>query len=378
MIMSIDYVKYFSQPVDANRYTYLQCLLSIQFFSNKMSVTGTVRDGLGNQLFIVFTTLAYAKRHNLNAWFKKESAYGYRAAYWDNLLDWAPIGDYHTQSEYKEVKHSFNENFDTTLMTSAAVDKHLAYDRLSGFFQCDKYFRNEFASIVKDLKFDMKRMFVDSLLAPLRAPPQVTLAQITSARVPTTLVSLHFRLGDYKWQASHICNYNYYVLALLDLLEDLFKKQNVQQVTILYFYEIEDQVIIDNWIQNMRVATIKYSPNFIPACTILSNMMPPTELPSTKSLTESLTELPSVSSSGLFVPVTIRCLSDWEEMLLMSCCDHHVIANSSFSWWGAYLNPSLEKMVYYPMEWFGTSPEQLANSKDICADIPNWKGVTTV
>jgi len=339
-----------------------------------MSVTGTVRDGLGNQLFIVFTTLAYAKRHKLNAWFKKESAYGYRAAYWDNLLDWAPIGDYHTQSEYKEVKHSFNENFDTTLTANGAANKHLPYDRLSGFFQCDKYFRNEFASIVKDLKFDMKRMFVDSLLAPLRAPPQ-----FTSARVPTTLVSLHFRLGDYKWQASHVCNYNYYVLAILDLLEDLFKKQNVQQVTILYFYEMEDQAIIDNWIQNMRVATIKYSPNFIPACTILSNMMMPlTELPSTKSLTESLTELPSVSSSGLFVPVTIRCLSDWEEMLLMSCCDHHVIANSSFSWWGAYLNPSPEKMVYYPMEWFGTLPEQLANSKDICADIPNWKGVTTV
>ena len=372
-----------------------------------MSVTGTVRDGLGNQLFIVFTTLAYAKRHKLNAWFKKESAYGYRAAYWDNLLDWAPIGDYHTQSEYKEVKHSFNENFDITCTAAGLVssgkfagnsasDSQPLYDRLSGFFQCDKYFRNEFSSIVKDLKFDMKRMFVDSLLAPLRAPPQVTSTQVTSTRVPTTLVSLHFRLGDYKWQASHICNYNYYVLAIQSLLEDLFKKQNVQQVTILYFYEMEDQAIIDNWIQNMRIATIKYSPNFIPACTILANMMRPpaempaiempaiemqsTEMPSTEmpSIGMPSIEMPSISSSGLFVPVTIRCLSDWEEMLLMSCCDHHVIANSSFSWWGAYLNPSPEKLVYYPIEWFGHLPQPLENSKDICSDIPNWKGVTTV
>ena len=41
----------------------------------------------------------------------------------------------------------------------------------------------------------------------------------------------------------------------------------------------------------------------------------------------------------------------WEDMLLVSRCDHHVIANSSFSWWGAWLNTSDAKLVVAPMRW---------------------------
>lgn len=47
-----------------------------------------------------------------------------------------------------------------------------------------------------------------------------------------------------------------------------------------------------------------------------------------------------------------RGTESYNDMRLMSLCRHHILANSSFSWWGAWLNPRTDKVVVAPARWF--------------------------
>lgn len=57
----------------------------------------------------------------------------------------------------------------------------------------------------------------------------------------------------------------------------------------------------------------------------------------------------------------------FNDMRLMSLCKHHIIANSSFSWWGAWLNPRPQKIVVAPQQWFANGTD----SRDLLPS--NWE-----
>ena len=53
------------------------------------------------------------------------------------------------------------------------------------------------------------------------------------------------------------------------------------------------------------------------------------------------------------------------DMCMMTMCDHNVIANSSFSWWGAWLNDNTNKKVIAPKKWFGPAYKGVHDTKDL-------------
>ena len=59
-------------------------------------------------------------------------------------------------------------------------------------------------------------------------------------------------------------------------------------------------------------------------------------------------------------------IDSYNDMRLMSLCQHNIIANSSFSWWAAWLNSNPQKIIIAPKQWFANQ----SSTQDLIPE--NW------
>ena len=183
---------------------------------------------------------------------------------------------------------------------------------LNGYFQSEKYFVNNREQILDVFRVsDTDNEFIQKTFGHL---------------LKGTTVSLHIRRGDYtlpQYSSHHpVQSIEYYKTAMSHFDDD---------VNYLIF---SDDI---EWAkENFKGDNI----NFITKTTISGN--------------DVMTTL-DISKGGW---------PDYIEMYLMSMCDHNIIANSSFSWWGAWLNENPNKIVIAPKKWFGPAYQGI-NDNDI-------------
>ncbi len=70
-----------------------------------------------------------------------------------------------------------------------------------------------------------------------------------------------------------------------------------------------------------------------------------------KATNEIIASLPERLKRGISI-VSDGRTAPWEDMVLMSHCRHHIISNSTFAWWGAWLNTNADARVIGPDPWY--------------------------
>lgn len=272
-------------------------------------ITCNLMGGLGNQIFQIFTTISYSIDSNNQIKFLDIDKLGggsttIRYTYWNSFF---------TRLKPFLIK-------ELPIINNVVREKNFTYNKISmnelinknimlyGYFQSYKYFQKNYELICRII--EIKTMKTNVL----------TKINYSKEDLERT-ISMHFRLGDYKKFSNFhpLATYNFYEKSL----EYMETKLVDEYYSILYFCEDEDHDEVLQFINKLK----ETFPNF-----------------NFKRGENSL--------------------EDWEQLLLMSCCHHNIIANSSFSWWAAYFNSNKDKIVCYPSVWFGESAN--IDTKDLC------------
>jgi len=267
--------------------------------------------GLGNQLFQIFTTLAYSiryKRKTVLPYNEVLTVGIHRPTYWESFLS--------SIKKFTTYNKNTNITNDEIILFAKYNEPHHHYYEIPnfyedqfvifGYYQSYKYFENYKEPIFSLINLNTQQEDICNKYSNYLNPSYIN-------------TSMHFRLGDYKVKQEYhpIMSYEYYDNALLQLLinSDLTKSHR-----ILYFCEKEDNDIVNSMIITLQRKYIAF-------------------------------EFIKVDDS----------IEDWKQLLIMSCCNNNIIANSSFSWWAAYFNQNEKKIVCYPELWFGPSADNLTH-----------------
>lgn len=220
----------------------------------------------------------------------------------DNALRKYRLGNFQIKEDFATTDEvtKTEKIFEPDLSFHGDILQRLGDIHLIGYWQSEKYFRS-IGDLIR-LEFVLKN--------EISLESRTILNQITNFPA----VAIHVRRGDYV--TNQVTN-AYLGLCSLDYYAQAVKKLKKSFANLRFFIFTDDP----NW-----VASVPFFQDLSP--TIVVNNLE----------------------------------KEWEDLYLMSQCKYFVIANSSFSWWGAWLSPQKNKVVYAPSKWF-KNPD--ANSIDI-------------
>jgi hypothetical protein len=293
-----------------------------------------IMGGLGNQLFQIYTTMALSMEMKTNFNFPKNKLETDKRndTYWDSFLKEL---DKSTTSidikkiqypVYKEKEFKYNK-----IQILPELFRKNGSVMLYGYFQSYKYFDKERKSISRYIGVDESRLEVRKTYYKKYEDINV--------------ISVHFRMGDYKvLENCHpILEDDYYINSIKFILN---KMRNRKKWKVVYFCEEEDIVEIVNKVDKINAVCKEYL--------------------------EEQKHVKNCEQEVEFERGGEPTMKDWQQLLLMSCCQHNIIANSSFSWWAAYFNDNSDKIVCYPETWFGPQLSQ-HDTSDLCPK--NWNKI---